>query len=321
MGPDAPVIVAGPACSPVTCAVSNGVGVQSCNDDGSLSSTCSLTMCNEGFVAQNGACVAPTASSEYACTSYEPLVLNSVSNQLTTVNGDSIPAQDPSGSGACYYYAIVDLQNNLSGVSSLTGNDEKDHDQDVVSRDHDVDAGNAKDVWHPYIMDHTQLDMSFAGARTMQLTGGSVRGNQFQTSDIAIDNFFLIGVYPKSTQVTTSNLLSYFSAWGTGDSIIDTSNGVLTNGIAFNPEGISLIDDKSEKYSDGEVVNYSNKGLVTKSAYSIVPLNIEASGGTANVPSVPLTNLISTQEPTTVDFRALDCGGYRSLANIYLLIK
>jgi hypothetical protein len=295
-----------------TCNVTNGVGIQNSPEGGQPASACVLTMCNPGFIAQNGTCVAETASNEFTCTSYQLLVLNSSGNLVTSTGAD-IPGQDASGSGVCYYYPIVNLTTPIQGSSTLTGAAAQFHDQDVVARDHDANAGSPSVVWHPYIMNHTTLNMNFAGARTLQLTGGSLSGNVFTTSAISIDNFFLIGVYPKDTALTPSNLLSFYSAWGTGDSTVANSSGVATNGIAFNPAGINLTLNGSNPYS--------TTGVATSSAYSIVPLKVEASGGTAAVPSVSLTNLIDLAAPTTIDFRALDCGGGRYLGNIYLLFK
>jgi hypothetical protein len=278
-------------------------------------------MCNPGFVAKNGVCVAETASTQFVCTGYEKLVLNNVSDQLTLPNGDDVPAQDVSGKGTCYYYPIVDLPSPITGSSYLTGTGVSSHDQDVVARDHDIDWNNDKVVWHPYTMNHTTLNMKLVGARTLQLTNGSLSGETFSTSPIDIDNFFLVGVYPKGTTLSTNNLLSFYSAWGTSDSTVANSAGVASNGVAFNPAGIALKTNETNSYPDGGTGNYSNSGVTTSSAYSIVPLNVEATGGTAQIPAVALTNLINAQVLTTVDFRALDCGSARYLGNIYLLVK
>jgi hypothetical protein len=273
-------------------------------------------------VAQNGACVSESASTQFVCTSYEALVLNSVSDQLTTSTGANIPAQDPSGQGVCYYYPIVNsTQTIASSPSYLTGQNITEHDQDVVSADHDVQV-MPEIVWHPYILNHTNLNMTFTGARTLQLTSGRVNSaGVFQTSDISIDNFFLVGVYPQSETLSTNNVLSYYSAWGTGDSVVANAQGVNTQGVAFNPAGIQLTTNETYTYSNGSTANYSNDGVVTNSSYSIVPLNVEASGGTAEVPAVSLTNLVYAQVPITLDFRAIDCGGSRVLGAVYLLIQ
>jgi hypothetical protein len=162
-------------------------------------------------------------------------------------------------------------------------------------------------------MNHTDVDFILQGARTLHLTGGKVSGNLFTSHSINIDNFFLVGVYPKSTAVTTKNLLSYYSAWGTADSMIVNPNGGAVNSIAFNPAGIKLVTNGS--------LPYSTSGLVTQSDYTMVPFNVEGPRGTANVPSVDLTNLISSHVTTSIDFRALDCGGSRNLTNIYLLFQ
>jgi hypothetical protein len=282
-------------------------------------------MCNPGYVAQNGACVPITVSNSFKCTGYEALVLNSASQHLTLANGADIPAQDPSGSGTCYYYPVINPSAALTGPSYLNGNSVSQHDQAVVARDHDTSVHNMNTAWHPYIMGEKTVNVTFAGARTLHLTGGSVSKGSFSASTISIDNFFLIGVYPKNVALSTNNLNSYYSAWGTKDATISESpSSGDSNGIAFNPAGIDLITDQSMTYTmaqGGGVGLYSTQGVKTDSDYSIIPLHVEASGGTAQVPEVSLTNYIAPRVPTAIDFRALDCGGSRYLDSIYLLIQ
>jgi hypothetical protein len=312
-----------PSICTAPCTVPDGVGTEvvPCSSPSPAPSAspspgvCTLTMCNTGYVPKNGVCVPVTSSTPFSCTTYVQLNLDS-NNTL------NVPAQD--AIGTCYYYPIVDMASPLTGGSSLTGNLDSNHDQDVLSRDHDVDAGNSADVWHPYIMDQSQFLLNFAGPRAVVLTGGSTAiAGSFLPSDISIDNFFLVGVYPQNVNLTTSNLSAYYSSFGTGDSPVGV-NGVTTNGVAFNPAGIDLTTNASETYTyatGNETVNYSTAGVVTDSAYVIVPLTVEAPGGTAQIPQVTLTNDITPNVPTTMDFRALDCGGSRYLGNIYLLIQ
>jgi hypothetical protein len=277
-------------------------------------------MCNPGYIAQNGACVPVSVNNQFICASYSLLALNPITNELVTSSGANIPAQDPSGIGVCYYYPIYNGV-ELTGLSTLTGTAAADHDQDVISRDHDVNATNPDYVWHPYSMNHTNVSFTVMGNRTLNITGGSLNGNTFTTGTINIDNFFLVGVYPTGAALSQSNLLSYYSAWGTGDSTIELSSGTLTNGIAFNPSGIDLLTNATNVYPDGSNGFYSNNGLVTSSVYSVIPLNVEAPGGTANVPEVNLTNLVTSDTSTEIDFRGLDCGAARSFGDVYLLIR
>lgn len=304
-----------------TCSVPFGIGSQTCGEP----STCTLTMCNPGYVAQNGACVPVSVSNSFKCTSYEALVLDSKTQQVTLASGANIPAQDPSGSGTCYYYPIINPAVPLTGGSYLNGNATSQHDQAVVARDHDASGNGVNTAWHPYIMGEKTMNVTFAGARTLHLTGGKVDKGTFSASDISIDNFFLIGVYPKNVALSTSNLNSYYSAWGTKDATISVNpSSGDSNGIAFNPAGIDLITDKSMTYTadqGGGVGHYSTQGVKTDSDYSIIPLHVEASSGTAQVPEVSLTNYIAPHVPTAIDFRALDCGSSRYLENIYLLIQ
>jgi hypothetical protein len=347
-----PTMSASPSPSPSasscteTCTVPNGVGVQACGipvagstpAPGSIpvpapSSMCSVTQCNPGYVISNGMCVLTTTVSNFSCLSYEPLVLNSVTDQLTTSTGGLIPAQNVSGGGVCYYYPLYDGV-ALSGDSSQTGTAASNHDQGVISRDHDADPGNTLDVWHPYSMLHANVNLTFAGPRTLHLTGGEVKGTMFTVDNVQIDNFFLVGVYAQGTALTPANVSSYYSAWGTADSVLSASVknppsnvNAPTTGIAFNPAGIDFATNATDTYS-GNLVStpYSDNGLITNSGYALIPLTssfngTEYSGGVASVPEVSLTNLIMPEVSTSVDFRGLDCGADRTLGNIYLLIQ
>jgi hypothetical protein len=266
-------------------------------------------------------CVPATSVNNFSCSSYESLVLNQVTDQVTTSTGGPIPAQNASGAGVCYYYPLYDGA-PLSGASYLTGTAASDHDQGVISRDHDVNSSDPADVWHPYTMDHVNVNLTFVGPRTLHLTGGQVSGTTFTVDNVEIDNFFLIGVYPQDTNLTPANLGSYYSAWGTADSTINaTVNTSTVSGIAFNPAGIALTTNATNAYPGGALGHYSNDGLVTSSGYAMIPLNAEAPGGVASVPEVSLTNLIMPDVSTAVDFRGLDCGSERTLNNIYLLIQ
>jgi hypothetical protein len=312
----APTLTGTPAATCTeTCSLGNGVGVQSCGEP----STCTLTKCNSGYVVSADSCIPAAAATNFTCTSYQELVLNTSTNQITTAVGTAIPAQDPRGSGVCYYYPLVIETTPLSGSSYLTGTAAQFHDQDVISRDHDVNTGDPTYDWHPYSMAHTAVNFTMSAPRILNITGGTVSGTTFTTTNVQIDNFFLVGVYPQSTMPSTANLASYYSAWGTGDSVITGANNV--SGIAFNPAGIDLTTNATNTYPDGSLGNYSNAGLVTTSSYAMIPLNAVASGGTASVPKVSITSLIAPNVSTTIDFRALDCGSGRALSSIYLLVQ
>jgi hypothetical protein len=309
------------SCS-MTCAVPNGVGIQSCSVNSlgaqvATSSTCTMTQCNFGYTAQNGSCAANSV--QYRCTGYEALA-EDASGQLVTSAGLQIPAQNVGGSGTCYYYTMS--TQTLSGNSSQTGQGIANHDQDVISADHDMGGGD-KIVWHPYIMKHSTMTLNMAGVRNLQLAGGvpSSTAGYVATSadDITIDNFFLIGVYPEGTALTPANLNSYYSAWGSGDSIAAAPSGAT--GIAFNPAGINLNANNSTDYGSGNRTPYNTTGISTSSPYALIPLNVESSGGAAVVPPVSLNSAINAQTPMTIDFRALDCGGQRTLNPIYLLVQ
>jgi hypothetical protein len=310
-----------PPCTTTTCSLSNGVGVTSCDSAQTGSGqSCILTQCNPGYVVDDGVCVPSRTVTSFVCTSYDQLVLNTSSNELVTATGGIIPAQDPSGSGVCYYYPIYDGE-ALSGSSDQTGTSAANHDQDVLSRDHDDNTGSPLYVWHPYSMDHFNTNLTIAGPRQLNVTGGSVSGANFTTNDVTIDNFFLVGAYPRTTNLSPANLLSYYSAWGTGDSVVvGGSNNSLT-GIPFNPAGLPITTDQIHTYSNGGTTPFSDDGIITTSGYAVIPLTAEVSGGTADVPEVSLTNLISPNVSTTVDFRALDCGSVRTLNSIYLLVQ
>jgi hypothetical protein len=138
---------------------------------------------------------------------------------------------------------------------------------------------------------------------------------------VDIDNFFLVGAYPSSASLAPANLLSYYSAWGTGDSVVSAGPNNSLSGIAFNPAGLPIKTDGTNSYPNGGVGTYSDDGIISTSTYAVIPLNVEASGGTASVPEVSLSNLITPNVSTTIDFRALDAGSSRALNNVYLLVQ
>ena len=298
-----------------SCSLPNGTGTQSC---GATSGTCTLTICNAGYVDKNGSCVELSSTSPFQCTSYAALTLSTTNNQLMLGSSSVIPAPDPSNSGVCYYYALN--TQSLGGASYQTGTAAQDHDQTVISRDHDVNTNNISTVWHPYKLLHSTVNITLAASRIIQLVGGGPEGSTFNSQTLTIDNFFLIGIYPSNVAVTPANARSYYSAYGTGDStVIDPATGNSTE-ILFNPAGIDLTTNSTTQYTSGSTP-YSSVGVVTKSSYAAIPLVAESPGGTAVVPQVQCTNEIQPNVQTTIDFRALDCGAGRTLTPIYLIVQ
>ena len=299
-----------------SCSLANGVGVQDC---GSSTAACSATLCNPGYLVQNGACVESGSSAAFQCASYQLLSLDGASGRLTPPAGGPIPPQDVSGSGVCFYYPINTL--TLGGSSYLTGTDPEHHDGAIVARDHDVNGTSPTTVWNPYRLLRAQVGLFLGGARVVQLVGGGPNGDTFNMEAMAIDNFFLIGIYPASVGITASNAGSYYSAWGSGDSTVMDPISGSTNGILFNPNGINLTTNTLTTYAGGGTTPYSSTGVLTNSPYAVIPLNALSAIGVAQVPQVQCTNLITSDTLMSVDFRALDCGGGRSLNPIYLVVQ
>ncbi|MFZ9595834.1 MAG: hypothetical protein ACO3A2_07115 [Bdellovibrionia bacterium] len=192
----------------------------------------------------------------------------------------------------------------------------------MLSRIHDIpsDQRSLSTVWHPYKMARFDGTVTLAGHRKVRLIGGSISSQgELSEAAISIDNFFLAGVYPRNTSLRPSNLRSYFSAWGTGDSTI--SSPTEGTGIAFHPEGIQLTTNGVHTYSNGHSTPYSTQGIQTSSPYVMIDLIEKAARGTATVSEVILNSRFAPNVATTIDFRALDCGGSRNLKPIYLVFE
>lgn len=177
----------------------------------------------------------------------------------------SIPAR--TSHGVCYAMKIFDAIEN--GSSSLTTN----IDKDVVSRRHGEGSGYTR---NPFSMDSDLLNFVLAGPRVVKLSGGANA-----TSPIKIDNFALIGLYPKAI----SPLPSHFSAHGTSDSTVD---------------------------ADAMTILYKDSPVVLK------PFG---TSGTATVAPLDIVRAADTNLDYMLDIRALDCGGSRELSKVYVLFQ
>ncbi len=176
----------------------------------------------------------------------------------------SIPAR--TSNGVCYAMKIFNKIEN--GASSLTAT----VDKEVVSRDHDKGSGTR----NPYSMDKDLLNFNLAGPRVVKLAGGLN-----STSPILIDNFALIGLYPKAV----SPLPAHFSAHGTADSVLDSNT----------------MD-----------IKYKNSSVVLK------PFG---SAGTATVMPLDIVRSADVNLDYILDIRALDCGGSRELSDVWVLFQ
>jgi hypothetical protein len=176
----------------------------------------------------------------------------------------SIPAR--SSSGVCYAMKIFDPIKN--GESKLT----TVYDNDVVSRNHSSGGGTR----NPYSMGKDLLNFVLAGPRVVKLSGG-----MDTTSPILIDNFALVGLYPKSV----SPLPAHYSAHGTADSVTD---------------------------SNAMTIKYQNTPVVLK------PFG---PSGTATVAPLEIVRVADTNLDYMLDIRALDCGGSRELSSVWVLFQ
>ena len=255
----------------------------------------------------------------YFCTSYTELTVNTQTSVLSANGNSLIPPRDPSGSGPCYYYTFN--TQTLSGPSYQTGTDPSHHDANVVSRDHDAASPGPYVVWNPYIMVKATVNINIGGYRRVVLAGGTPNGNSFDEQPMAIDNFFLIGIYPATTTITTQNANFYYTAFGTGDSVVYDPISGSANGILYSPQPIQLTTNSVSTYPDGTTTAYSTNGVVSSSPYTVIPLTALAAAGTAEVPQVQCGNLFQPNTLTTIDFRGLDCGGGRTLNPFYMIVE
>ena len=177
-----------------------------------------------------------------------------------------IPKREAGDSGVCYAMKIFDPIAN--GSSFLT----KVFDLDVVSADHD-NKGNLR---NPNVLGTDLLNFTLAGPRVVRLSGGLD-----STTPILVDNYVLIGLYPKSY----TPVPAHYSAHGTSDSEVTTG---------------------------GRTILLKN---------SPVPLKRFAVNGTAIIPTLDIVREADPLTDYTLDVRALDCGGSRELSTIYILFQ
>lgn len=180
-----------------------------------------------------------------------------------------VPAR--SAAGVCFAIKIMDALPNQTSIRIGKGKD-----ADVISRNHDNGWNNPNNVAAPYRMGNSILDFRLLGARQVKLSG---QGSSL--ASIQVDNFVLVGTYPKSIASPDAR---YFRAYGTSDSSVRDTNSVLFKGtpIAVKPFG---------------------------------------SGGTATVSPLDITPDVSIGDINTFDVRALDCGSSGTMSNLFLLFQ
>lgn len=179
-----------------------------------------------------------------------------------------VPARD--SSGTCY--AIQIFQAIQDGPSNLTTTT----DPQVISRNHDISTTDSTITHHPYLMGQATINLTFEGARNIKLSGQAD-----STSPISVDNFVMVGF---GAQSTAGLVPADYAAYGTSDSTVNNTNGVL-----LDNEGVAL-----------------------------TPF---ASGGIATVEPLDISQSIAVHQSYTLDVRAEDCGGDRDLSDVYLLLQ
>jgi hypothetical protein len=156
-------------------------------------------------------------------------------------------------------------------------------DTTIVTRDHDIDASNPSVTHNPYEMGKFLGQFQLQGPRVVKLTG-----SKNAVSPILVDNFVLIGIFP-SQAAPLSDYTKFYSVYGTSDSSIANSSGMDTHSIVLNQQ--------------------------------YIPVTPFASGGTASIGSVNISNDSPANIPLTLDLRAEDCGGARQLSDIWLVFQ
>ena len=196
-----------------------------------------------------------------------------VCQSFIAISADStgtIQAPARTTAGVCFAIKLMSAISN--SASSLTTTIETD----MISRNHDVSYQDPSNVHNPYLMGHGHVSVQLQGARTLKLAGS---GDSL--SPILVDNFVVTGIYPTSI---ASPAVSYFHAYGTSDSTVRDTGGILYNNF-------------------------------------VVPLVPFASGGTSTIAPLDITSQIDTTQSYDVDVKALDAGGSRQLSDLYLVFQ
>lgn len=176
----------------------------------------------------------------------------------------SIPARTTDG--VCYAMKIFDR------IAYSDANLTTSFDNDVVSNNHERGSSTR----NPYSMAKDLLNITLAGPRVVKLSGGLST-----TSPIKVDNFALIGLYPKAVQPTTD----HYSAHGTADSVVDSNTMTIL---------------------------FKTKPVVLK------PFG---SSGTATIAPLDIVRVADPNLEYLLDIRALDCGSMRELSTVYVLFQ
>ncbi len=200
---------------------------------------------------KNGQCV------DFKCTEVR---------ELTYTKTLQIPKRATGDSGICYAMKIFNPIAN--GPSDLT----KVFDRDVISLNHDAKPG----VRNPNVLGTDVLNFNLGGPRVVRLSGGLDA-----TTPILVDNYVMIGLYPKGFTPTPA----HYAAHGTSDAEIAPGQ---------------------------KQILYKN---------TPVPLKRFADAGTAAIPTLDIVREADQLQDYTLDIRALDCGGSRELSKIYILFQ
>lgn len=181
-----------------------------------------------------------------------------------------IPERSGTDSGECYSMKLISaIANSASNLTTVI-------DPDIVSRNHDVKPQSPDAIHNAYQMGRAMVNFNVGGSRVVKIAGGAS-----STTPILVDNFVVRGLYPMGTNAPGAQ---YFAAYGTSDSSVRTTGGVL--------------------FQDQVVL--------------ILPF---ATGGTSTVAPLDLNPLVVPGQDYTLDVRALDCGGSRELSDIYLIFQ
>jgi hypothetical protein len=254
--------------------------------------------------ASNAANQNPSASSSLSVpndvTSSDPST-PSTPGTPSTPSGPIGPAVPPAKipDFSCQKFQILPLSKNLQipardsqgtcyavqlmgAIDSSPSNLTTTSDDEVISRDHDQTASDPSLTHHPYLMGQATVNLTLGGPRRLKLAGAANT-----TTPILVDNFVMVGFGIPASQGSADSvelIPTDYAAYGTSDSTVEQTNGVLLNS-------------------------------------TVVALTPFASGGTATVTPLDISQTIEANQPYILDVRAEDCGKVRQLSDIYLIIQ
>jgi hypothetical protein len=207
------------------------------------------------------------AASNFNCLKYEAVSVDQL---------DAVPAR--STDGICFYIKIFDA------IPSSSSAKFSQRDLDVLSRNHDINADDPRQISSPHVMGRFEHHIRLLGERKVLLSGGPDVATGLQ-----VDNFMLYGIFPQEYSLAGVWLNQFYRASGSSDSTIAGSNGANSGKIFFRG--------------------------------SMLPLEAFTTGGVSTIAPVSLSDRIPPMTDQILDLRMLDCGAIAQLSDVYLLFQ